>query len=204
LIPYAMLGAIPPRRTVSVSTRNDSDTLCSWSATNCSVNRPGKCIRWSVAMEPVTTIFMTTLRGRGLRPVPELTGQPASPPGERAGCNWGKRAARGRCRWWSGISLGPAHLERVRGGGTDILLAPHPAPGGNVVGRGRVVGQHPHHRPDRHLRQAARQRDHRHRAALPPAVQYLHCAGHIPTSARRSATTPGRTVRNRSTCSSVV
>src|SRR5205085_2158814 len=60
-----MLAAIPPRRTTRSSTRNDSDTLCSWSGRSCSANRPGKCIRWSVAIEPVTAIFMEASAGRG-------------------------------------------------------------------------------------------------------------------------------------------
>ncbi|GAA2948927.1 hypothetical protein GCM10020227_14960 [Streptomyces flavovirens] len=30
--------------------------MCSWSATSWSVNLPGKVIRWSVAMEPVTAM----------------------------------------------------------------------------------------------------------------------------------------------------
>src|SRR6266498_2073928 len=53
-----MLAPIPPRRTTRSSTRNDSDTLCSWSGSSCSANRPGKCMRWSVAIEPVTAIFI--------------------------------------------------------------------------------------------------------------------------------------------------
>src|SRR5690625_7086557 len=60
-MPYAMLGAIPPRRTTRSSTRNDRDTLCNGSAMSCSAKRPGKCIRWSVAIEPVTAILMTVL-----------------------------------------------------------------------------------------------------------------------------------------------
>ena len=55
-IPKAMLAAIPPRTIDRSSTRNDSETLSSWSASSCSANRPGKCIRWSVAIEPVTAI----------------------------------------------------------------------------------------------------------------------------------------------------
>src|SRR2546423_1602608 len=57
-MPNAMFAATPPRRTTRSSTRNDRDTLCNWSGRSCSLNRPGKCIRWSVAIEPVTTIFM--------------------------------------------------------------------------------------------------------------------------------------------------
>src|SRR5262245_8456086 len=59
-MPKAMLAAMPPRRTTRSSTRNESDTLCSWSGRSCSAKRPGKCIRWSVAIEPVTAIFMGT------------------------------------------------------------------------------------------------------------------------------------------------
>src|SRR5919206_1357267 len=49
-----MLGATPPRRTTRSSTRNDSDTLCRCSASSCSENLPGKCIKWSVAIDPAT------------------------------------------------------------------------------------------------------------------------------------------------------
>src|SRR3954471_7678293 len=56
-----MFGATPPRRTTRSSTRNDSDTLCRCSASSWSENLPGKCIRWSVAIEPATR----TLTGRG-------------------------------------------------------------------------------------------------------------------------------------------
>src|SRR5690348_5479396 len=61
-MPNAMLLATPPRRTTRSSTRNERETLCSWSAMSWSANRPGKCIRWPVAIEPVTAIFMRALR----------------------------------------------------------------------------------------------------------------------------------------------
>src|SRR5688500_15876919 len=47
-----MLAAHPPRRTSRSSTRNETDSLSSWSTTRESENLPGKLIRWSVAMEP--------------------------------------------------------------------------------------------------------------------------------------------------------
>src|SRR5437899_1751134 len=73
--PNAMLGATPPRRTTRSSTRNDRETLCNWSAMSWSVNRPGKCIRWSEAIEPVTAIFMSALGvGNGGRLPPQPTG----------------------------------------------------------------------------------------------------------------------------------
>src|ERR1700759_3577097 len=50
-----MFGATPPRRMTSPSTRNDRDTRCRCSASSCSENLPGKCIRGSVAMEPATS-----------------------------------------------------------------------------------------------------------------------------------------------------
>src|SRR5215213_1140810 len=50
-----MLAAQPPRRTSRSSTRNDSAILSSWSTTSESANRPGKVMRWSVAIEPVMT-----------------------------------------------------------------------------------------------------------------------------------------------------
>src|SRR4051794_25016205 len=51
-----MFGATPPRRTTRSSTRNDSETRSNWSGSSESVNRPGKCMRWSVAMDPATMI----------------------------------------------------------------------------------------------------------------------------------------------------
>src|SRR5256885_8643086 len=62
-----MLAPIPPGRTIRSSTRNERDTLCSWSGSSCSANRPGKCMRWSVAIEPVTAIFIVASGGRGLQ-----------------------------------------------------------------------------------------------------------------------------------------
>ena len=53
-MPNAMLAATPPRRTSRSSTRNDSEILSSLSATRESANFPGKVMRWSVAIEPVT------------------------------------------------------------------------------------------------------------------------------------------------------
>ena len=50
-----MLAAQPPRRTSRSSTRKDSAILSSWSTTSESENLPGNDIRWSVAMEPVTS-----------------------------------------------------------------------------------------------------------------------------------------------------
>src|SRR5580765_3291069 len=69
-----MFGATPPRRTTRSSTRKDSDTLSSWSASSWSAKRPGKLIRWSVAMEPATRIGMAgTLRERERR-APRVAG----------------------------------------------------------------------------------------------------------------------------------
>ena len=55
-MPKAMFAATPPRRTSRSSTRNDSETLSSLSATSESANRPGKVMRWSVAIDPVTAM----------------------------------------------------------------------------------------------------------------------------------------------------
>src|SRR5918992_535721 len=55
-MPKQMLAAMPPRRISSSSTRKDSETLCSWSGISWSANLPGKVIKWSVAMEPVTAM----------------------------------------------------------------------------------------------------------------------------------------------------
>src|SRR3954451_19360981 len=56
-----MLAPAPPRCCTRSSTRNDSETFSIWPSTNCSVKVPGKVIRWSVAMEPVTTTVTRTL-----------------------------------------------------------------------------------------------------------------------------------------------
>src|SRR3954462_4190221 len=49
-----MLAPAPPRCCTRSSTRKDSDTFSICPSTNCSVKVPGKVIRWSVAIEPVT------------------------------------------------------------------------------------------------------------------------------------------------------
>ena len=46
----------PPRLMTRSSTRKVSETRSSWSARSWSANRPGKCMRWSVAMDPVTAM----------------------------------------------------------------------------------------------------------------------------------------------------
>src|SRR3954463_2961120 len=63
-MPYAMLAPAPPRCCTRSSTRKDSETLPIWPSTNCSVKVPGKVIRWSVAMEPVTTTGTSAPQGR--------------------------------------------------------------------------------------------------------------------------------------------
>src|SRR3990170_846343 len=50
--PKQMFAAHPPRRTSRSSTRNETDSLSSWSTTRLSENLPGKDIKWSVAMDP--------------------------------------------------------------------------------------------------------------------------------------------------------
>src|SRR3712207_1209722 len=67
-----MLAPAPPRCWTRSSTRKDSETLPIWPSTNCSVKVPGKVIRWSVAMEPVTTTGTGAPQGR--QPVMEPTG----------------------------------------------------------------------------------------------------------------------------------
>ena len=54
-----MLGATPPRRISRSSTRNDTESLSSWSTTSESANLPPKLIRWSVAIEPAIRSDMT-------------------------------------------------------------------------------------------------------------------------------------------------
>src|SRR3954462_7865012 len=58
-----MFAPAPPRCCTRSSTRKDSETFSIWPSTNCSVKVPGKVIRWSVAMEPVTTTVTRTLPG---------------------------------------------------------------------------------------------------------------------------------------------
>ncbi|SKV25718.1 Uncharacterised protein [Mycobacteroides abscessus subsp. abscessus] len=49
-----MFPATPPRRISRSSTRKLRDTFCRCSTNSCSENLPGKFMRWSVAMDPVT------------------------------------------------------------------------------------------------------------------------------------------------------
>src|SRR6056297_2915667 len=69
-----MLGATPPRRICSSSTRKDNETLSILSATRESENFPGKLIRWSVATDPVIKIATdqdpSGQRSAQRRPVP--------------------------------------------------------------------------------------------------------------------------------------
>src|SRR4051812_12184773 len=61
-----MFAPAPPRCCTRSSTRKDSETFSIFPSTNWSVNLPGKVMRWSVAMEPVTTTDMgATLSGDG-------------------------------------------------------------------------------------------------------------------------------------------
>src|SRR5919112_566059 len=68
-----MLPATPPGRITMSSTRKLSESRSSCSRTIWSANRPGKCINWSVAMDPVTAI------GTGSHPTDART------PAERSG-----------------------------------------------------------------------------------------------------------------------
>src|SRR4051794_3461580 len=56
-----MFAATPPRRMSRLFTRKDSETFSNCSATNWSLNRPAKDIRWSVAIDPVTAMRMRAL-----------------------------------------------------------------------------------------------------------------------------------------------
>jgi hypothetical protein len=60
-----MFAPAPPRCWTRSSTRKESETFSSWPSTNCSVNFPGKVIRWSVAIEPVTATGTGDLLGGG-------------------------------------------------------------------------------------------------------------------------------------------
>src|SRR4051794_26568457 len=53
-------------------------------------------------------------------------------------------------RWWT-TSADPAYVEGVWVGGAGVVLLLHPAPGGDVVRGGRIVGEHPYDAADRHL-----------------------------------------------------
>src|SRR4051812_33010752 len=77
-----MLAPAPPRCCTRSSTRNDSETFSIWPSTNCSVKVPGKVIRWSVAMEPVTTTVTRTLPGvcSTVGPPSQRRGRPDHPP----------------------------------------------------------------------------------------------------------------------------
>src|SRR5487761_1105847 len=57
--PKAMFAATPPRRISRLSTRNERATLSSLAGIRCSAKLPGKGIRWSVAIDPVTAIRST-------------------------------------------------------------------------------------------------------------------------------------------------
>src|SRR2546429_2136204 len=109
----AMLGPIPPRRTTRSSTRKLRDTRCSCSATSCSANRPGKCIRWSEAMLPLTA-----------------TGTIAHPTGERIGSVEGVAAGAGPggVRVVDGEALLLDRVDEVDGGALHIGGA-HPVDG---------------------------------------------------------------------------
>src|SRR5947209_2313430 len=60
-----MFAPAPPRCCTRSSTRKESETFSICPSTNCSANRPGKVIRWSVAMEPVTATGTRALLGVG-------------------------------------------------------------------------------------------------------------------------------------------
>src|SRR5689334_3027325 len=137
-MPKAMLAATPPRRTTRSSTRNDSDTLCSWSGSSCSANRPGKCIRWSVAIEPVTAIFIASLRGSvlggwGAHSLPPTADGRSRPGGNgRSRCPSGDsvegvaaRAGALRVGVVDGEALGVDAVREVDGGAAQVGRA-HP------------------------------------------------------------------------------
>src|SRR3978361_2396399 len=64
-----MFAPAPPRCCTRSSTRKESETFSILPSTNWSVNLPGKVIRWSVAIEPVTTTDMqATLSGERRAP----------------------------------------------------------------------------------------------------------------------------------------
>src|SRR5215213_8875482 len=105
-----MLAPAPPRCWTRSSTRKDSETFSSCPSTNCSTNFPGKVIRWSVAIEPVTAT------GTVSPWVVPLEGGPATGRcGDRSLNSLGAcRAARSPGRVWSGQDAAqpPRQLQR--------------------------------------------------------------------------------------------
>src|SRR3954467_3581122 len=96
-----MFAPAPPRCWTRSSTRNDSETFSISPSTNCSAKRPGKVIRWSVAIEPVTT---TGTAG-------SLDGDAAA--GSVGGLVTGQNAAPSRGPAF-GLCSGGGHLTRSR------------------------------------------------------------------------------------------
>ena len=78
----------------------------------------------------------------------------------------------------------------------DVLLAAHPAPRRDVVGRGRVGRDHGDDLTDLDLADPLAQLDDRQRADACPRQSSSQVGGHSPASARISATTSGSTARN--------
>src|SRR4051794_5802596 len=62
-----MFAPAPPRCCTRSSTRKERETFSIFPSTNWSVNLPGKVIRWSVAIEPVTRTDMRSSPGNGGR-----------------------------------------------------------------------------------------------------------------------------------------
>src|SRR4051794_40245106 len=120
-----MFAPAPPRCWTRSSTRKDSETFAIFPSTNWSVNRPGKVIRWSVAIEPVTTTDIEDSLAGGRRPgqAPrQRTGQTVGSVGERpaqlqpelAGRDHAEQAADGRAeRDDDGRGDGPRHDARA-------------------------------------------------------------------------------------------
>ncbi len=104
--------------------------------------------------------------------------------------------------------VAPLYVKRWYSSGkvrSAKALSPHATPGGNVVRRGGVVGEHAHGIAYGNLGNLPRQLNDRLRAALPAAVQHqghAHSAS-VPAVARRAATVFGSTVIKRSTSVSV-
>src|ERR1700754_3543127 len=102
-MPNAMFAAIPPRRTTRSSTRKLRDRRWIWSATICSPNFPGKLIRWSVAMLPLTATGTVGLPvGLG------CVGWAAERPGPARQVTWpgGCRTSPHTTEWYACPSLG--------------------------------------------------------------------------------------------------
>src|SRR3954453_17210075 len=126
-----MFAPAPPRCWTRSSTRKDSETFAIFPSTNWSVNRPGKVIRWSVAIEPVTTTVIEDSLAGGRRP--------GQAPRQRTGQTTGSDIP------WSGASscvggeLGPGGVLAVEGSAVQAAVQDADEPVGKLSEGGVVA-----------------------------------------------------------------